>query len=114
MRSLIILLMGLIASTSLFAEPVTEGKDGHPRILVTSGEDFAAINKVVQGSDMLKTIEAYIFKVANETLDKYPNVRKLNGHRLLNVSVDCFTRIFHLTYGKISSYKLCGAYSLTG
>ena len=106
MRRLIILGMGLIAAVSLSAEPVTDGKDGHPRLLVTGGEDFAAINSVVQGSEMLKTIETYIFKIADETLDKYPNVRKLNGHRLLNVSVDCFTRIFHSAY----AYRASGEY----
>ncbi len=106
MKRTIILLTWLFMFIGLQAQPVTDGKDGHPRLLVTNGNDFQTIRNVVDGSDMLKTIETYIFKIADETLAKYPNVRKMKGHRLLNVSVDCFTRIFHLSY----AYRLSGEF----
>lgn len=86
------------AFVSANAEYVTTEEAGHPHLLVTSGKDFEKIGKVVKSSEMLQTIETYILKISNETLGKGPNVREMKGRRLLNVSVDCFTRIFHLTY----------------
>lgn len=82
----------------------TSGENGHPRLFVSDGEDFKKIDEVVKGSEMLQTIQTYIFKISDESLKKAPNVRKMKGKRLLNVSVDCFTKIFHLTY----AYRVSG------
>ena len=106
MKRLMTFMICLLSGVLTYAAVDTAGANGHPRLLVSSGEDFARISEVVSGSDMLKTMETYIFKLADETLDKSPNTRKMNGMRLLNVSADCFTRIFYLSY----AYRVTGKY----
>jgi len=88
----------------LFAQPDTTSMSGHPRLFVTNGDDFTRIDKVVKGNPMLTTINAYINGIADSTLSTTPLRRELKGIRLLQVSVDCFTRIFHSCY----SYRTTG------
>ena len=106
-KELLLIIAGLfLPFMTAYAEVVTTGEDGHPHLFVSNGDDFKKINEVVKSSEMLRTIEDYIFKLSEEALGKETNVRIMKGKRLLEVSIDCFTRIFYLSYAYRTSGEI--------
>lgn len=77
--------------------------ENHPRLLV-SGSDFQKIRNSVASDRVLKVIHDYIMRFADKALNSKPLEYKLDGLRLLNVSVEAFKRLFYLSY----AYRFTG------
>lgn len=104
MKKILVFLLALAASVTASAVVDTTTTDGHPHVLVTCGDDFRKIADVVATSEMLQTMQTYIFNTARDFVGKPVQPRELKGRRMLNVSVECYTRIFFLAY----AYRVSG------
>ena len=77
--------------------------ENHPRLLI-SGVDVRKIRNAVAENRVLKVVHDYIMRFADKALYASPLEYKLEGVRLLNVSVEAFKRLYYLSY----AYKFTG------
>ena len=107
--TLIVLLILLAGSTCDNNEPkaidtdVENIKTGHPRILLTEGEE-AQIKEMISSDAKWKKMHDAIIKECNAIITKPELERVMIGRRLLGTSRELLRRVFYLSYG----YRMTG------
>lgn len=76
---------------------------GHPRILLTKGEE-QTIKTLIEEDETWKKMHFAILQECNNILGKSLLQRKMIGRRLLSTSRECLRRVFFLAYG----YRMTG------